>query len=275
LVGLYVGEGLWGAASLAVEGRGFALMNLFTKRSTMLSMDALSVNRESPRANPKATQIKAVPARKRMSAPDRERQIVEGAIQFFARHGFDAQLRDLAKSIGVTHTLLYHYFPDKQALIDRVYIEWEQLLDDPSLSCEDKFTRFYIDYSATVLNRDFVRILIFSGLTDQTITNRFFDLLRARLFPRLIRESRRFRGFKTRAKATLAEHELLMGLHGSIFYIGVRRWVYNQTVEGQSTHAFDPEIIRNQVRGYLQASRPLVNADASQCNALKESPPWH
>jgi AcrR family transcriptional regulator len=47
-------------------------------------------------------------ARKRMSVQERERQIVEGAIQFFARHGFDAQLRDLAKSIGVTHTLLYH-----------------------------------------------------------------------------------------------------------------------------------------------------------------------
>ncbi len=252
-------------------------MNLLTKRSTMLSMDQPSVNRASPRANPKALQIEAPAVRKRMSPPERERQILEGAIQFFARHGFDAQLRDLAKSIGTTHTLLYHYFPDKQALIDRVYIEvfegcwkaeWEKWLDDPTLSCEDKFTRFYIDYAATVLNHDFVRILIFSGLTDQTITTRFFELLRARLFPRLIRETRRFRGVKSRAKSTLAEHELLMGLHGSIFYMGVRRWVYNQAVQNTSTHVFDPEIIRNQVRSYLQASRPLVNASASQCNSL-------
>ena len=188
----------------------------------------------------------------------------------------------MAKSIGVTHTLLYHYFPDKQALIDRVYVEvfegcwkaeWEKWLDDPALGCEDKFTRFYIDYAATVLNHDFVRILIFSGLTDQTINNRFFELLRARLFPRLIRETRRFRGIKGRAKITLVEHELLMGLHGSIFYFGVRRWVYNQAVHNPSMQAFDPEIIRNHVRGYLQASLLLANASAFQCNSLKESLP--
>lgn len=68
-----------------------------------------------------------------------------------------------------------------------------------------------------MLTRDFVRILIFSGLADQPITNRFFELLRKRLFPRLIRETRRFRGLKCRAQATFVEHELLMGLHASIF----------------------------------------------------------
>lgn len=127
-----------------------------------------------------------------MSVAERERHIVDGAIEFFARHGFDAQLRDLARHIGVAHTLLYHYFPTKQALVDRVYAEvfegrwkpeWEEWLDDPQLSTEDKFTLFYIDYAKTVLTYDFVRILIFSGLTDQTITNRFFELLRKRLFP--------------------------------------------------------------------------------------------
>ena len=56
------------------------------------------------------------PARRRMGVVERERQILDGAIQFFAVHGFGGQLRDLAKSIGVTHALLYHYFPTKQAL---------------------------------------------------------------------------------------------------------------------------------------------------------------
>ncbi|MEN9769531.1 MAG: hypothetical protein RLZZ180_1161, partial [Pseudomonadota bacterium] len=76
---------------------------------------------------------------------ERERQILDGAIQFFADKGLDGQLRDLASSIGVTHALLYHYFPTKQALIDRVYLEvfegrwqpeWETLLDDPERSPE-------------------------------------------------------------------------------------------------------------------------------------------
>ena len=259
-------------------------MMLFTKRSTILNMDDASVNRALPRTNPQAGDMLAPAARKRMSVQARERQIVDGAIQFFARHGFDAQLRDLAKSIGVTHTLLYHYFPDKQALIDRVYVEvfegcwkseWERWLDDPTLGCEDKFTRFYLDYAQTVLTQDFVRILVFSGLTDQTITNRFFELLRDRLFPRLIRETRRLRGLKSRSKPSVVEHELLMGLHGSIFYSGMRRWVYNQAVHSESTLAYDPEVIRNQVRSYLQASLNLEHALDSPSNPLKDALQWH
>jgi AcrR family transcriptional regulator len=233
------------------------------------------VNRSLPRENPKGKPTALQTAPRRMPVEMRERHIVDGAIQFFARHGFDAQLRDLAKSIGVTHTLLYHYFPTKQALIDRVYQEvfvgrwkpeWEKWLDDPAINAEDKLTLFYVDYADTVLTYDFVRILIFSGLTDQTITNRFFELLRKSLFPRLIRETRHYRQLSSRARPTASEHELLMGLHGSIFYSGLRRWVYNQAVHSASLKAYDKVAIRNQVRSYLQASKTLLT---------KEKPLWH
>lgn len=161
-----------------------------------------------------------------MSVAERERYIVDGAITFFAEHGFDAQMRELAAAIGVPHTLVYHYFPTKQALVDRVYREvfegrwrpeWETLLDDPAMGVEDKMVSFYADYARTVLTREFVRILIFSGLTDRSITDRFFGMLGKRLFPRLIRETRRFRGVKSRARPNVREYELLMGLHGGVF----------------------------------------------------------
>ena len=248
----------------------------------MLAMVDALVNRSLPRRNPKGKPTAPATARKRMSVVDRERHIVDGSIQFFARHGFDAQMRELAQSIGVTHALLYHYFPTKQALVDRVYLEvfegrwkseWEQWLDDDSLSTEDKFTLFYIDYAENVLTHDFVRILIFSGLTDQTITNRFFDLLRERLFPRLIRETRRYRAFKSRSQPTVMERELLMGLHGSIFYSGLRRWVYSQAVHEATTPAHDRVVIRNQVRAYLQASRALLGqADNAPVKAATPLP---
>ena len=79
------------------------------------------------------------PAKRRMNTVERKRQILDRAIQFFARHGIDGQLRNLTKELGVTHTLLYHYFPTKDALIQEVYKEvfesrckpeWEELLDD-------------------------------------------------------------------------------------------------------------------------------------------------
>ncbi|MCE2879998.1 MAG: TetR/AcrR family transcriptional regulator [Comamonadaceae bacterium] len=215
----------------------------------------------------------SVPARRRLGLAERERQILDGAIQFFAEKGFEGQLRDLARSIGVTHALLYHYFPTKQALIDRVYLEvfegrwqpaWETLLDDRDRSPEDKLTAFYADYVNSALTREFARILVFSGLSDHTITDRFFSLLRQRLFTRLIRETRRFRGSNSRARASERELELLMGLHGGFFYITMRRWIYGQVVYTDAVpERFSEALVRDRVHGYLLASRALF-ADGAQ-----------
>ena len=219
----------------------------------------------------------APPRKRRMSVADRERHIVDGAITFFSEHGFDAQMRELALAIGVTHTLVYHYFPTKQALVDRVYLEvfegrwkpeWDALLDHRSLSVEDKLIRFYADYARTVLTREFVRILIFSGLTDRSITDRFFGMLKERLFPRLIRETRRFRGSRSRARATAREHELLMGLHGGVFYGGLRMYVYGQALHEELPALDDENLIRDRVRSYLAASAHLEPAgDSVNINA--------
>lgn len=223
---------------------------------------ARSVNAPRPRTNPSAH----APQRRRLSVSERERQIVDGAIRFFAENGMDAQMRELAQAIGVTHALVYHYFPTKQALVDRVYREvfegrwkpqWEALLDDRKLGVEEKLVRFYVDYARTVLTRDFVRIIIFSGLTDRSIPNRFFAMLGERLFPRLIRETRRHRGSTSRAKTTAREFELLMGLHGGVFYGGMRLFVYGQPVHPQQVPLDDAEVIADRVRCYLAASLDL------------------
>lgn len=212
--------------------------------------------------------------RRRLGVAERERQILEGAIRFFSENGLDGQLRDFARSIGVTHALLYHYFPTKQALIDRVYVElfegrwqpdWETLLDDSERSPEDKLTAFYDDYVNSALTREFVRILVFSGLTDHTITDRYFSLLRQRLFPRLVRETRRFRGSSSRARPSERELELLMGLHGGFFYITMRRWIYGQGVASDSApERFSKALVRDRVRGYLAASQTLFGDDAQE-----------
>jgi AcrR family transcriptional regulator len=243
-------------------------MVVLTKRSTMLAMVDTLVNSGRTGTNPEAAADTGTArvARRRMSVADRERHIVEGAITFFAEHGFDAQMRDLASAIGVTHTLVYHYFPTKQALVDRVYLEvfagrwkpeWETLLDSRTLSVQDKLVRFYVDYARTVLTRDFVRILVFSGLTDRSIIDRFFDLLGDRLFPRLVRETRRYRNCRSRARPTVREHELLMGLHGGVFYGGMRAFVYGRAMHPDVTGLDDEVLLADRVRAYLAASVSL------------------
>jgi len=206
------------------------------------------------------------PTRRRMNTADRKRQILDRAIQFFAKHGIDGQLRNLTKELGVTHTLLYHYFPTKEALIQEVYKEvfesrwkpeWEELLDDKHLTPEEKFNAFYLDYTNTVLTYDFVRILIFSGLSDHSISDRFFELLRSRLLPRLIRETRKYCARSTRPKPTHRELEFLMGLHGGIFYIGMRRWIYGQAIYDDSSPNAEQDIIRDRIRSYLLSAKTL------------------
>lgn len=247
----------------------------------------LSVNSVNLKTNPDrgtiaeaqadGSAVGPAPTRRRMGVAERERQILDGAVRFFAEQGFAGQLRDLARSVGVTHALLYHYFPTKQALIDRVYEElfeacwrdgWDALLDDRGIAVEDKLTAFYDDYVNQTLSREFTRIFVFSGLTDHTITDRFFAMLRARLFPRLIRETRRHRGSTSRAKASAREQELLAGLHGGFFYIAMRRWIYGQAITSEAVpDRYDEALVRDRVRGYLAASVELFG-DAPLGTAL-------
>jgi AcrR family transcriptional regulator len=176
----------------------------------------------------------------------------------------------------VTHALLYHYFPTKQALIERVYeelfeglwkTEWEHILDDHKLSVREKFTRFYCDYAKAIFAREFVRVLVYSGLSDHYITDRFFDLLRRRLFPRLIRETRRHCGVSSRAKPSARELELLMGLHGGIFYIGLRRSVYEQAVHGAEAREHDETYIGDRIQSYLLSARAVLYPRAARAPA--------
>ena len=218
--------------------------------------------------------------RGRLTPSDRERQIVDGAVTFFSEHGLDGQLRDLAKQLGITHTLLYHYFPTKQALIERVYTElfegrwnpqWESLLDNRKISSEQKLSRFYNEYSSVILNSNWVRIFVFSGLSDRYITDRYFSILRKKLFPRLIRETRKFRGFVSRSKPSERELELLMGLHGSIFYMGMRRWIYGQTEHCAKTQALDEIYIHDQVLAYLVSANTVLDGKKTSSKHIDSS----
>jgi AcrR family transcriptional regulator len=230
-------------------------------------MSSIRKNPETLRAVKTAEYI----PRRRLTPADRERQIVAEAVSFFSMYGLNGQLRDLARQLGITHTLLYHYFSTKQALIERVYTEmfegrwkpeWEALLDDKTLDIETKLTQFYCDYAKVILQSDWVRILVFSGLSDRYITDRYFALLREKLFPRLVRETRKYRGVVNRSKPTGRELELILGLHGNIFYMGIRRWIYGQAVHDVQSAVMVDDVahyIHDKVMAYLLSVSPVLD----------------
>jgi AcrR family transcriptional regulator len=205
-----------------------------------------------PRPSRKKT---AAPAakRKRLSPEERERLIVREAVQFFAEHGFEGQTRELARRCGITQPLLYRYFPNKQALIDRVYREvflsrwdphWEQLLDDRTQPIDRRLKTYYREYARAILSYEWIRIFLFSGLKGVDINSRYLKLLHDRVFPRVIREVRAASGLPGPDAAPIAkvEFELIWALHAAIFYIGVRRWIYRLPIPEDLDTIIDAQV---------------------------------
>jgi AcrR family transcriptional regulator len=192
---------------------------------------------------------------RRLAREDREQLIVQQAIKYFATHGFGASTRKLAKEIGVSQPLLYRYFPSKEALADRVFhevylsrwnTEWEEMLKDRRQPLSDRLLAFYKQYGRVILKSDWIRIFIFAGLTREGINKRYLARLRERIFDVILAELRR--QFKIAAPTPRQyedEIEFIWGLHASIFYVGVRKWIYGLQVPKdldrlveQQVHAF-------------------------------------
>ncbi len=177
-------------------------------------------------------------ARRRLAPEDREHQILQAAIAFFAHNGFDASTRDLAKELGITQPLLYRYFPTKEALVDRVYEEvfvrrwnpeWEEWLVDRAVPFADRLKRYLTDYARFVLRGEWVRIFMYAGLSRGGINQKYLARLRERHFLVIAREMRYAYGIPEpeNSAAEDDEVELVWAMHSSVFYIGVRKWIYD------------------------------------------------
>ena len=210
-----------------------------------------------------------VAAGRRLSPEAREQQIVAKAIEHFATHGFSGSTRELARQLGVTQPLLYRYFPSKEALIERVYQEvyqwdkaWEKQIADRSISLEERLSGFYKSYARTILKREWIRTFIFAGLSREGLNTKYLTKLRERVFIPVLREIHAAYDIPgPSAGARLdAEIELVWSLHASIFYLGVRKWVYGLPVPDDFDGVIDRQI--NVFLNGTPATLKTLNADA-------------
>jgi AcrR family transcriptional regulator len=208
--------------------------------------------------------------------------IVHGAASFFAEHGLEGQTRELARRLGVTQPLLYRYFPDKATLINRVCQEvfqdrwsaqWCAGIIDRSRPLAERLTRFYQDYARVILSYEWVRLFVFSGLKGLDTAQCYAETLFGRVYPSVIGEIRAAHGDPPLAEAPMtdAEAEQLWALHGAIFYLGVRRWVYRLPVPADQDAA-----VATRVAAFLdsigKAMRPDVKAQDDPERRWNESP---
>jgi AcrR family transcriptional regulator len=202
--------------------------------------------------------------RRRLAASDRREQIVQEAIRYFSEVGFGGGTRQLAQRIGVSQPLLYRYFPNKDALIREIYQrvfldpwrpEWEDWLTDRGKPMRDRLLKFYRQYTKIILDRDWVRIFLFSGLKGTEINSWYLSFLEERLLRRVCSEMRHEFGLPDTDDIPTQPHEseTLWSFHGGIFYYCIRREVYRVPV------ALDPEpFIENSIDCFLESMPKIM-----------------
>jgi AcrR family transcriptional regulator len=215
--------------------------------------------------------------RRNMRAADRERLIVDEAIRFFAERGFEGQTRELAKRMGIAHSVIYRHFPSKEALIERVYQEvylsrwsqdWGPLIRDRSQPLQARLTGFYLDYVARVFEYNWVRIFVFSGMRSFGITGRYLDLVRREIIEPAALELRHEMNLPDVEICPLGsrETEMFWGLHGRIFYLAIRKFIYETPVPSDLE-----QTVRDAIQLFLDGARStlpgILHDSASGCGA--------
>ncbi len=212
----------------------------------------------------------------RMDSAEREQMIVQKAVEYFAEHGFDGGTRNLAKHIGVTQSLLYRYFPTKEALINQVYEvvyiakwnpDWEILLQDRTIPYESRLKTYYLEYAHIVLSDHWVRILVFAGLKQEGLNNRLFKLLRNHIFSRVVNEFHHAYAIPELddEEKREIEFEMVWALHAAIFYIGMRKSVY---LSGEPKNV--NSLIETLVENFIVSLKHFTNINVSENEKKKK-----
>jgi AcrR family transcriptional regulator len=175
---------------------------------------------ESKRAGPR-----------RLSPEARRELIVAEAVRYFAEVGFSGPTRDLARRAGVTQPLLYKYFATKsdltEAVFERVYLDrldpaWPALLKDRSRPLRARLVDFYRDYTRAIFTYEWMRIFMYAGLAGEELNQRYLNHVRDRLLQPVLEELRA----AAPAGTEPPDIEDMFNLHGSIVYLGIRRFIY-------------------------------------------------
>lgn len=206
------------------------------------------------------------PLRKHLPAAERERHIIQAAAEFFARYGFEAQTRELARTMGISHPAIFRYFPSKDALIERVYDHvflarwdagWKDLLLDRTRPLEDRLVCFYSAYAERIFDPQWMRIFMFAGLKGHPMTGRYVTLVRNQIIKPACAELRAESNLPPLAKTamTAREEEAFWGLHGAVFYLGIRTFIYEVRTPIDRAGA-----IRDHVRIFLNGARETLDA---------------
>jgi len=102
----------------------------------------------------------------------------------------------------------------------------------PDRTLKERLIDFYTAYLHSIYRYDWVRIFVFAGLKGVRITQRYLALIQNKVIVPVAVELRSLAGDSRdkRSSPSPEELEIAWGLHGELFYLAVRRWIYNMPV---------------------------------------------
>lgn len=172
----------------------------------------------------------------RRPALARREEFVAQAAAFFAESGFAGSTRALADQLGVRQALLYRYFDSKDALVEAVFARvfserWSEdfaaILADRSRSLEERLAQVYRTYAARNHALS-LRLVLRAALDGYALPAGRGTPVTAEIVEPLVAELRHEARLPDLARLPLlkAERDMVMMLHASIVFQGIREHVY-------------------------------------------------
>lgn len=216
--------------------------------------------RGSQAGTPKArAAAKKVP---RIPFAERREQILQKATALFAEYGLTAQTRALAAECGVSQRLLYRFFPTKGDLLKEVYSSaivgpfqavWFAELCDRSRPMHDRLCKFYNDYLDQVLDRQWLRLFLYSSLAEADMAPNYISSIITKLTETIVSETAFEQGRKLEMDPS-AIHEIGWTIHGAISHYGIRRHIY------KASHMMpQQQVVEMHVRLFLSGFDSMVS----------------
>lgn len=173
----------------------------------------------------------------RLGKKEREKQIINEAINYFSEVGFSGQTRELARRLKISQSLLFRYFPTKDAIIKRVYKEvylrrwkpeWEALIQNREISISLRLNTFYQEYTAAIFEFEWVRMFIFSGIKGVSLYQQYLKFIHDNVLHQICVELRHEFNIDGPDQIPISQRELDLAwhFHGGIFYIAIRKFIY-------------------------------------------------
>jgi len=179
--------------------------------------------------------------KRNLPADERRRVLLDAAMELFSDRGLGITMQALADWVHVTQPLVHRYFPVKADLIAAIYDRiqnahwdpiWKEILTDRTRPIDERISDFYGRYLPHIYGDIWYRGFWYAALAEPTFAQTYLAHVTRELLTSIINEVRIHFHYPPVATVPVFEREieLVWGMHSTMVFVGVRRYVYHAPV---------------------------------------------